>query len=77
MSTHYKHLAIADFVGKPTQPELQAIEQELGTKLPTDFIEFLNTANGGCTEYSVNVPPPDGEPISLYQLYSTKNLSVN
>lgn len=73
MPTRYRNLVISGFAGKPTKAELRAIEHRLGTKLPEDFVEFLNVANGGDTVFSVKVPPtPEGEPICFSILYSTK-----
>lgn len=69
--TRYRNLVIRDFAGEPTESELEAIEQELGASLPPDFIEFLKVGNGGCTDYSARVPPPDGEFIGLSRIYST------
>jgi len=72
MLKQYRHLVIRGFAGEPTESEVETIEQKLGASLPTDFVEFLSVANGGYTEFSVNVPPPEGEPIGLQRLYSTK-----
>ena len=70
--THFRHLVIQGFVGEPTAAELEVIEQELGTSLPDDFVEYLRAANGGSTEYSARVPPPDGEWIGMTGLFSTR-----
>lgn len=70
--TRYRNLVIRGFVGEPTQSELEAIEQELGTSLPADFIEFLKVANGGGTDFSARVPPPDGVWVSPASLYCTQ-----
>lgn len=73
MLTRYRNLVISGFAGKPTKVELTEIEHKLGTRLPEDFVEFLNVANGGDTEFSVKVPPaPEGEPIGFSRLNSTK-----
>jgi hypothetical protein len=70
--TRYRSLVIRGFVGEPTESELEASEQELGTSLPADFIEFLMVANGGSADYSARVPPPEGEHTGMGRLYSTK-----
>lgn len=70
--TRYRQLVIRGFAGAPTDSELEAIEQELGTSLPADFVEYLRAANGGSTEYAARVPPPDGEWIGMTGLFSTR-----
>lgn len=70
MLTRYKHLVIRNFAGQPTRLEINAIERELGAALPPEFIEFLNVANGGHTDFSINVLT--GEPVQLARLNSTQ-----
>ncbi len=70
--TRYRNLVIRGFVGEPAKSELEAIELELGSSLPADFVEYLRAANGGSTEYASRVPPPDGEWIGMTGLFSTR-----
>src|SRR5690349_20197508 len=72
MLTRYKHLVIRNFAGQPTALEIKAIEQELKAELPPEFIEFLNVANGGHTDFSVGIPPLNDDSIGFTRLNSTK-----
>jgi SMI1/KNR4 family protein SUKH-1 len=65
-------VVISGSLGAPTERELAAIEAKLGVDLPSDLVSFLNDANGRRTIYSINVPPPDGEPIGLARLYGSR-----
>lgn len=69
--TRYRKLIIKGFAGAPTAAEIEAIEQKLGTRLPADYLDFLQVANGGSTDFSARVPPPHGEPILLAVVFST------
>ena len=69
--TRYRNIFIKDSAGAPTAAEIEAIEQELGARLPADYLDFLQVANGGSTDFSARVPPPHGEPILLAVVFST------
>lgn len=71
MERIYKHLKIENTNEPPTSEEIKEIEKYLGATLPHDFLEFLNVANGGYLNYSIDT---DGEPISFCSIHrSGKN----
>ncbi len=50
--------------------ELDALEYEVGCRLPNSYREFITLANGGTLEYGVRVPPDgNGEVVSFEDLY--------
>ena len=66
MDRTYKHLKIKNAKESPTFEEIKEIENHLGAKLPQDFLNFLNVANGGYLNYSIDI---DGEPISFCSIH--------
>jgi hypothetical protein len=70
----YRHLVIEAPIASPTQQELAAIEEELGTGLPAEFTEFLSVAHGGNLEYIYHAPPtPEGEELSVGHIFRTRS----
>ena len=59
--SRFRHLAIERAKLAPTAAQLAAIESLLGAPLPASFREFLRVANGGYSEYVVDVPVGDGK----------------
>lgn len=68
MERTFKHLKIKNTNEPPTLEEIKEIEEYLGAKLPQDFLDFLNVANGGYINYSIDI---DGEPISFCSIHRT------
>lgn len=64
----YRHVEILSSEGPPEPAEIGKVEALLGAKLPTDFLDFLQVANGGFHEYCVRVPP-ENEVISFGDIY--------
>jgi hypothetical protein len=71
--TRFRHLAIEGAQSSPTGAEIAAVEQLLGARLPTSYLEFLSVANGGYLDYVVDVTFPDGhsEQLCFAELFST------
>ncbi len=67
MSEKFIHLEIEGAKGAPEPQEIEAIESLLGVRLPQDFLDFLEIANGGHLDYCIRIPPDDE--LSFYQLY--------
>jgi hypothetical protein len=67
----YKHVAIDRFRGPPDPKELVAIECALACPLPTDFVEFLEVANGGSIDgYSISAPvSPQTDSLAFPGIY--------
>ena len=77
MYRRYQHLVIEDSDEAPTEDEIRDIEWALDAKLPDDFLDFLDVANGSSLEsYYVTVQlspdPEDTEDLSFSPIYSTK-----
>lgn len=73
MTSRYLHLEIDSPMAPPSAAELVALEDALGVPLPADFLAFLNVANGGRLDYSIDLPvPEDRRAICFYNLYSTR-----
>jgi hypothetical protein len=74
MYRRYRHLVIEDPDEAPSEDEIRDIEQALDAKLPYDFLDFLDTANGGSLDsYFLSVPlTPNAEDISFGSIFSTK-----
>lgn len=68
MERTYKHLKIEGAKEPPTLEEIKEIENNLGAKLPQDFLDFLNVANGGYINFSIDI---NGEPISFCSIHSS------
>ena len=77
MYKRYKNLIIEDPDDPPTHYEIRAIEQALEAKLPYDFLDFLDVANGGnWGDYHFTVPlKPRPEDMGFGQIFSTKRYS--
>ena len=73
MYKRYKNIVIESIEEPPTEDEIRAIEWKLETKLPYDFLDFLDVANGGDIEgYYIQVPlSPNPENIGFSHVYST------
>lgn len=72
--TEHNGLFIRDFLGAPTDAELQALEANLQTTLPDSFRAFLADANGGdLFGYALDIAHPE-KPVSrcFSTLYGTK-----
>jgi hypothetical protein len=66
----YRHLAIEWSKGPPDPDEVEAIERTLGARLPVDFREFLDVANGGSCDYLISVPvTPEGVDMFFPGIY--------
>jgi len=51
MSEKFEYLEIEGATVVPTPQEIEAIESRLGVKLPQDFLDFLEIANGAYIGY--------------------------
>ncbi len=73
---HYRGLIIDDTNPPPTAAQLTAVEQSLGCKLPEDYLQFLNTCNGGTAEYEIEATFDDGhsESLSFSEMFSAATL---
>lgn len=58
----------------PTKSEIEEIESFLGAKLPFEFVEFLNYANGGVMNYCVEIAQIN-DILSFCSIFSTKKLN--
>lgn len=76
MYTRYQHIVIEDADERPSEGEIASIEYELGAKLPYDFLNFLDVANGGClVDYYVTVPVSTrSENIRFNSILTTKRM---
>jgi hypothetical protein len=74
MYRRYQHLVIEDPDEPPDEDEIRDIEWALDAKLPCDFLNFLDAANGGrLQDYFLSVPlSPKAEDLSFSSLFSTK-----
>lgn len=70
MSVKFEHLEIEDAKVSPTQQEIEDIESHLGVKLPQDFLDFLEIANGAYLNACIRIPP-DNEELSFCTIYRT------
>ena len=70
MSGKFGYLEIEGAKNKPTLQEIEDIESLLGAKLPQDFLDFLEIANGAYLDYCVHIPP-DNEELSFCTVYQT------
>lgn len=70
----FRHLVIEEAQAPPTLGEIEAIEAELGARLPASFVEYLTAANGGYLEYTVDVTMANGktEQLSFCSLFSSR-----
>ena len=64
----YRHLKIFGAKGAPTSNEIREIEALLEAKLPDDFLEFLNLANGGYFDFCIDI---DNDSLSFGDVYQT------
>ncbi|MEO1290208.1 MAG: SMI1/KNR4 family protein, partial [Chloroflexota bacterium] len=73
----YKDFVIENPEDPPTHDEVKAIEKAVKAKLPEDFLEFLNVANGASLDgyYFVATLKPQPETINLSQILSTRKAS--
>jgi len=70
MSGKFEHLEIEGAKGAPTEQEIVDIESLLGAKLPEDFLDFLEIANGAYLNACIRIPPDDEE-LSFCTVYRT------
>jgi hypothetical protein len=79
MDKRFRHLLIEDPDDPPTEDEIRAIERKLKAKLPTDFLDFLDVANGGqLSNYHVIVPlEPKPEKMGFGGIFTTKGNGLN
>jgi cell wall assembly regulator SMI1 len=71
----FRHLVIHHSQGSPSEADIAALEEAIGTKLPTDFREFLMVGNGGSMEYEVRVDHTQGhERMSFSRFFSFRRL---
>jgi hypothetical protein len=72
MLVAYKHIAIDNPAGPPTDDELAGIEALIGRKLPQSYLDFLAVANGGYIDYIIEIDQ-EGivEAMSFCSVYST------
>jgi hypothetical protein len=77
MYKQYKHLVIEDPDDPPTESEIRAIEQKLGSILPPNFIDFLNVANGGSLEDYILTVVHSGQPevMGFSRIFTTRETS--
>ncbi len=60
MTTQYRHVLIDASKPPPTEAALAALAAAAGSALPSDFVEFLKSANGARHDFSVTVEHTDG-----------------
>lgn len=74
----FQHLVVEQVRPAPTEKQISAIENLLGTTLPDCFIEFLDVANGAYLDYVVDVPFCEGktEQRSFCGVFSTDNGTI-
>jgi hypothetical protein len=72
--TKFGEIIIKDYLGAPEEGDMEALEDELQTRLPDSYRAFLQVANGGNLDgYFVEVDHPDMKvPRSFSLLYGTK-----
>ncbi len=70
MSGKFDHLEIEGAKDAPTPQEIEEIESLLGAKLPQDFLDFLEIANGAYLNACIRIPPDDEE-LSFCTVYQT------
>ena len=70
MSEKFEHLEIEGAKDVPTLQEIEDVESLLGAKLPQDFLDFLEVANGAYLNGCIRIPPDDEE-LSFCSVYHT------
>ena len=70
MSGKFEHREIEGGKGAATPQEIEDIESLLGEKLPEDFLDFLEIANGAYLNACIRIPPDDEE-LSFCTIYQT------
>jgi hypothetical protein len=63
--TRFRHLAIEGAKPAPTAADIEAKEALLGACLPASFRAYLDVANGGYLEYSIDVDTGGGRMVFL------------
>ncbi len=64
----YRQIEIESSSSPPEPEEISKVESLLGTSLPSDFLEFLQVANGGYYEFCIKIPP-ENEEVSFGDVY--------
>ena len=73
MDKQYLDFTIYQPQEAPTEAEIDEIEKLLGAKIPDDFLDFLNHANGGSMNYCIEVREVK-DTLSFCSIFSSKKL---